>query len=147
MNHQSKALQVLHYFKTINNVLRKQIYKLADDSPFTAPQLSVISLLTYQDGLKVSELSKRSGLSESTISGIVDRLVKQEYLIRKRSETDRRVVNIYLAEGCLEEYEKFRKVKDGFFISLFEDFSEEEVDTILHGLSLLEQKTKEPISE
>jgi DNA-binding MarR family transcriptional regulator len=46
--------------------------------------------------LSLGELSKGMYLHPSTISGVVDRLEKKRYVVRDRTEKDRRVVKVRL---------------------------------------------------
>ncbi len=62
----------------------------------TATQLTVLKLLTEIGDLSLSELSKKMAARNSTITGIIDRMVAAELVQRVRSADDRRVWNIQL---------------------------------------------------
>ena len=62
----------------------------------TGPQVTALKLLEGIGQLSLSDLSERMSAKNSTITGIVDRMVQSDLVERKRSEDDRRVVLIAL---------------------------------------------------
>ncbi|MBA2544562.1 MAG: MarR family transcriptional regulator [Deltaproteobacteria bacterium] len=71
---------------------REQCAKLG----ITATQLNVIKLLQTVGDLSLSELSKRMVATNSTVTGIVDRMVAANLVTREQSVDDRRVWKIKL---------------------------------------------------
>ncbi|MGB6606424.1 MAG: MarR family transcriptional regulator, partial [Atribacterota bacterium] len=66
--------QIISLNRNFNRSLRHEFHGLMQDSGFTFPQLSVISILAKNGKQKVSDISEKMGLSDSTVSGILDRL-------------------------------------------------------------------------
>jgi DNA-binding MarR family transcriptional regulator len=64
----------------------------------TIPQMRLLWALRDQDGLPVGTLAEQLGVNPSTITGHVDRLVKQELVRREEDPIDRRIVRNYLTE-------------------------------------------------
>ena len=64
----------------------------------TATQLNVLKLLEAVGDLSLSELSRRMAAKNSTITGIIDRMVAAELVTREQSAADRRVWNITMTE-------------------------------------------------
>src|SRR6185369_8918650 len=62
----------------------------------TATQLNVLKLLLTVGDLSLSELSRRMAATNSTVTGIVDRMVAAELVAREQSAEDRRVWKIRL---------------------------------------------------
>jgi DNA-binding MarR family transcriptional regulator len=62
----------------------------------TATQLNVLKLLQTVGDLSLSELSKRISATNSTVTGIVDRMVEAKLVAREQSAEDRRVWRIKL---------------------------------------------------
>jgi MarR family transcriptional regulator, organic hydroperoxide resistance regulator len=60
----------------------------------TATQLNVLKLLEEIGDLSLSELSKRIASQNSTVTGIVDRMVDAGLVQRERDDDDRRVWRI-----------------------------------------------------
>ena len=82
--------------------LMREIAKKQDtflmNSDLPVPGLLVLDLLREQDAATMSEISKVLHLSMSSATGIIDKMIEQGYVSRERSEEDRRVVNVILAE-------------------------------------------------
>jgi len=83
--------------------LRRIIKSLEDYSQtvfshfgITGPQLWALKTIYQMGSLSLGELSKGMYLHPSTISGVVDRLEKKRYVVRDRTEKDRRVVKVRL---------------------------------------------------
>jgi DNA-binding MarR family transcriptional regulator len=62
----------------------------------TGPQVTALKLLEGIGRLSLSDLSARMSAKNSTITGLVDRMVRDGLVERQRSEDDRRVVLIGL---------------------------------------------------
>jgi DNA-binding MarR family transcriptional regulator len=100
------AAEVAGALEQIRRTLRASIAAQAREMsvPLTAPQLLAIETLVEElrssrAGLSLSELSKRMGLSHSTVSGIVDRLEARGFLRRAQREDDRRFVEVQLTDA------------------------------------------------
>ena len=64
----------------------------------TATQLNVLKLLQHVGDLSLSELSRRMAATNSTVTGIIDRMVAARLVAREQSADDRRVWRIKLTE-------------------------------------------------
>ncbi len=71
---------------------------LASQFGLTGPQLTVIKLLETFENLSLSSLSERIRAQNSTVTGIIDRMEREELVRRERSTSDRRVVHIRLSD-------------------------------------------------
>ncbi len=83
--------------------LRRIIKSLQDYSQtvfthygITGPQLWALKTIHQMGSLPLGELSKGMCLHPSTVSGVVDRLENKGYVVRDRTEEDRRVVRVRL---------------------------------------------------
>ncbi len=61
-------------------------------------QMAAMQKLRKKDGIAISELAKEMGLLLSSISGLVNRMIKQGLIVKKKDERDSRVSKIYLTE-------------------------------------------------
>lgn len=129
--------QIISLNRNFNRTLRREFHGLMQDSGFTFPQLSVISILAKNGKQKVSDISEKMGLSDSTVSGILDRLEQKGIIERKRNKDDRRVVKIYLSKGSQEIYQEFHRKRKEYFAHLLKKLSEQEINDIIKGLEIL----------
>ncbi|MBM7585133.1 DNA-binding MarR family transcriptional regulator [Bacillus pakistanensis] len=143
MNGQTKIKKVMHSFHEINrgfySVLNNEIAQLG----ITVKQLLVLRTLKEEPDISLGELAERLQVGCSTMSGIVDRLVKAGYLFRERSEKDRRSLLIRLTEKGAEK----QKECDNIFIeqmSKILDIPDKDLEQLLqlHHLLIEKMKTK-----
>ena len=64
----------------------------------TSSQHTVLSALLETNGLSLSEVGNKVFLDKPAITGLADRLEKDNLVERKRTATDRRVICLYLTE-------------------------------------------------
>ena len=60
--------------------------------------IAVMRLLASRDGLKSSEVAARGWWTPGTVTSVVDTLVRDRYVERRREPADRRVVRLYLTD-------------------------------------------------
>ncbi len=65
----------------------------------TATQLNVLKLLEAVGKLSLSELSRRMAATNSTVTGIIDRMVAAGLVVREQSAEDRRVWTIAMTDA------------------------------------------------
>lgn len=87
---------ILRSLRRITRAIDLYSKKLAANHQLTGPQLVCLRVLSQVDQMSPSELSKQISLSQATVTGILDRLERQELLTRQRSSIDKRRVNIKL---------------------------------------------------
>ncbi len=73
----------------------------------TPVQALVLHALYDEEGICAGELGKRLGLDSATLSGVLDRMEENGWLIRNAFKEDKRVVNIFLTD-------KSRQIRDRF---------------------------------
>jgi DNA-binding MarR family transcriptional regulator len=89
------VIETVIYLQTeARRLAREQCQKLG----ITATQLNVIKLLDEIGELSLSELSRRIAAQNSTVTGIVDRMVQSDLVVREQSADDRRVWRIRLTD-------------------------------------------------
>jgi DNA-binding MarR family transcriptional regulator len=64
----------------------------------TATQLNVLKLLDEIGSLSLTELSRRLAAQNSAVTGVVDRMVQADLVVREQSADDRRVWRIRLSD-------------------------------------------------
>jgi DNA-binding MarR family transcriptional regulator len=115
-----------------NNYLTKGV--------ITLPQVWVLRCLTHQRECSMRELADFMKMGLSSVTGMVDRLVKQGLANRRRTEKDRRLVYVDItAKGrkiLREILEQHRETT----LNLFESLTAEERSTYLCILEKLVKK-------
>ncbi len=92
----------------------------------TVPQSFILFALLEQDGQNVKDLANRLSLDSPAITGLLDRLEKEELVERKNDPEDRRALKVYLTgKGRSLGGEIFKSASD-FNRDLNSVFSEDE---------------------
>ena len=98
-------LKILQSLRKIIRSVDIHSRKLSMQHDITAPQLIALLAVAEHGPLTIASISKEVHLSPSTLVGIVDRLEAKDYVVRERSEEDRRQVLISITK----EGKKFAK--------------------------------------
>lgn len=70
----------------------------AQNAGLTPAGLGILRVLTVRDGLKSSEVAARGWSTPATVTSVTDTLVRDGYVERRRDDSDRRVVRLFLTE-------------------------------------------------
>jgi len=134
-----QAEQLKDLLRTLNRKFRQYMMAQTVGCGLTVPQLHLMQELFQNPGITLGELSIRLGLAKSTVSGIVDRLEKQNKVIRKRNEQDRRVVHIDLSPQVKELGHNISLMRTNYLASLLASMTQEEITGLLTGLEKINQ--------
>lgn len=72
--------------------------EILKDFKITIPQLTALCYIINTEGIKIGELSMSMNLSSSTVTELVDRMERNQLVIRKRDQDDKRIYRIYVKE-------------------------------------------------
>ena len=89
--------------------LRDPIATALEELRFTPAQIHTLLWLGEDGALTMGELASRSGTTEKTITGVVDRLEADHFVHRVRSLEDRRVIRVELTPKGLTVHRRFHK--------------------------------------
>lgn len=128
--------RVIFLFKSIHKIYRNQMCEKSRQYGFTGPQIGLIYALHKNPFSTLNELSQQLGLSKSTVSGIVDRLVSQEVVIREVPENNRRTVRLSLSPE-FEQDNILKELMNKYFAGILKDASDEDMAKIICGLETL----------
>ena len=131
MSRQQKLLQL---FREVSGILASRYRSDYGDFKLTMPQLAVLNELVACGPMKVSDLAAQTHCSNSTVSGIVDRLERDGLVHRIRSQEDRRVVVVALRQEASEQIQRWAQA---YAQQLFAGSAEEELNLAVAGLSCL----------
>ena len=92
------AQEVEEHLRVVGKIHRRPLETEIARGGLTGPQLSVVHALIESDRMTLSELSKKVGLSHSTVSGIVDRLEVRRIVERASHESDGRFTRIAVSK-------------------------------------------------
>ena len=103
----------------------------------TMPQAKVLYLLGASGELHMSELVTRLGVSLSTVSGLVDRVVEAGLAVRHDDQADRRQVVVGLTPAGVEFIDRFRELNAREMRGLLQLLDDAELSSVRSALAAL----------
>jgi len=129
-------LRFLKASSTIEATLREN---LRQEFETTLPRFDVMAALSrFEDGLKMSQLSDVLRVSNGNVTGIVDRLSKDGFLVRVPVPGDRRASLVRLTKRGQEEFQQQAMAHEAWVNDMLRDFSPEAAHDISQRLEQLE---------
>ncbi len=99
-------LQELLYALGRRRSLRDPIAGTCEEFQLTPPQVHALLWLGRDGALTMGELARRLGVTEKTVTGVVDRLEREGHVQRERITLDRRVVHCRLTPEGQQTYQQ-----------------------------------------
>jgi DNA-binding MarR family transcriptional regulator len=109
----------------------------------TIPQMRLLWALRDEDGLPVGTLAEHLGVNPSTITGHVDRLVRQGLVRREEDPSDRRIVRNFLTEQGEITVGALRRIAGRYIISILKHLTDDELDRLHTALGDLNRAAAE----
>ena len=81
-------------------------------APLTEGQLNVLELLLESEPMKPSDLIQHLSTTPAAITTILDRMERNELIVRTRDENDRRIVWISVSDKGRTEAERGRSIRN-----------------------------------
>lgn len=139
MNEINSSYEILRIMKHVKDSVKQNIEKQFCELKLTGPQGMLVGILAHFGEMKVSDLSEKMGLSNSTVSGIIDRLENHGYVERTRSEEDRRVVIVKLTTDTKAKIKGHFQSMNEQITSIISFATQEELNKILIGFQTLDE--------
>lgn len=99
---------------------------------------SILSVLYKEDnGLMMKEIANLIGKNKSTVTELVNKLVKLGYIKKEKSQADKRVTLISLTEKGKSIRDTFDTISQNLVKTAYQDFTDEEEETFLRLLKKL----------
>lgn len=123
-------------FKDIHKKFREHMCEKSRQMGITGPQLTLILVLYKNPFITLNELSDHLGLTKSTVSAIVERLVSQGIVIREIPRDNRRIVKLSVSQDFLESNDLL-DLKNKYLTDILKGAHADEIDAIIAGLEKL----------
>ena len=99
-------------------------------------------IIIPDDGIEMSELARALGLENSSVTRLIARLERNNYVIRKKSKADKRSINVFLDQkGALLQTDIEKKI-DEVGNQIFLKNNQVEKELYLENLSLFQWSLK-----
>ncbi|HLP47740.1 MAG TPA: MarR family winged helix-turn-helix transcriptional regulator [Candidatus Kapabacteria bacterium] len=109
-------------------------WRMMEETGLSPAEYNGIAALKPHENINGSDLSQKMALSPSRASRVLDKMVKNGYLLRENDAHDRRKCTISLAKKGLDIKKKIAKLKTDCEQKIRERLSEPEIEAITAGL-------------
>lgn len=103
----------------------------------TGPQLVILQEIASKSQISVTELGRAISLSQGTVTDILSRLEKKGLIFKKKSENDKRRIELYITDDCERLLEQAPPPLQETFLEQFDAISDWEQMMILSSLQRL----------
>ncbi len=94
---------------------------------FNGAQGRILFVLWNEDNLPIVELSKRTSLAKTTLTTMLDRMEKSEFIHRIYDRTDRRQIRIQITDKARALQGKYDEVSEIMGKIFYQGFTDEEI--------------------
>jgi len=109
-------------------------------------QASVLDHLDEREGTALFDLARHMGVTASTMSLTVDRLVRGGWVVRERSREDARRVDLRLTEAGVRIKRQQKVLEPALVSAVLERLDERKRKQALRGLEILAEASREVAS-
>src|SRR5579883_334016 len=104
------------------------------DLGLTMPTLKVLYLLRQDPGTPAGALASMLGVTPSTVTGLVDRLVKQNLVSRHEDRQDRRLVRNFLTEDGLRAINDLERQSRAIMTNIVDELDDDALAGLVQAL-------------
>jgi len=126
---------IIDNIRRVFQVVHEQARKAEHATGLTSPQLWAIKTIAQESPIMVSEIARRMYLHPATVVGILDRLEKQNLVIRIRSTEDRRVVRVDLTAKGRALLQKAPEVAQNLIVAGLEKLPQRNLNKIASSVN------------
>jgi DNA-binding MarR family transcriptional regulator len=127
-------ISVTKRLRQIAHELDKHSKYLQEKYHVTVPQIITLREIYEHGPVSFSELTDIVSLNNSTVTGIVDRLERQNLVRRTRTAQDRRRIDVVITEEGIDFVKRIPPPIQESLITGLENMSAEQVETILWSI-------------
>ena len=113
--------------------------QLVKTTGLTAPQILLLQTIRDKGEVTIGELANEISLSQATVTTILDRLEKRNFIYRERSKEDKRKVHAYLTDEGIGILKDAPMPLQDQFARQFNDLQQWEKSMIIAALQRIAQ--------
>jgi DNA-binding MarR family transcriptional regulator len=123
-------------YQQVSHLFRKNEFKV------TIEQFSVLTLLWYEDGIKQQDIANRLNRDKTTITRVINNMVKQNLVVKVPDKTDRRVYGIYLTHYGKELESQMVNTAGEVYVNMLKGLSDKEIAEVTRILNKIDLNLK-----
>lgn len=126
----SSSLDVYRALRSASHYIKKDLRNKLVNHGITWPQFHALYHIGEEDGIAINELAKELKCNASNMTGLIDRMVENNWVYRKQCEHDRRIWLIKLTQEGAELRDKLIPIHHDNIKKRMEILSDEELTTL-----------------
>jgi DNA-binding MarR family transcriptional regulator len=134
--------KVVELDRQIHRVIRRHSSDAWMGLNLTVPQIKTLFFISNEHGTNPTRLATALRVTPPNVTGIVDRLVEQGFLVRRDSPKDRRALLLQITEKGESILSDLRERRTSIMREILEYLNAEELSQIVKGLSQLARVTR-----
>ena len=130
------------FLQTVNQYGQLEKHLHTADQELCLSEIHTVAAVGAQEGINITALAKKQGISKSAVSQMVSKLVKKGYIIKKPSpETENEVVLELTQKGedVRAEHEKQHQWLQEQLSAIFEKYPPDTMDTLVRLFGDMQQ--------
>ncbi|WP_411843337.1 MarR family winged helix-turn-helix transcriptional regulator [Salinicoccus sp. HZC-1] len=124
LSNQELSLKLYVVMHHAYNSLQNQSFKDMKQHGLNPTEFAVLELLYNKGPQQVQQIGERVLIASSSITYVVNKLIKEDYVVRKQYEEDRRISYVYLKQSGKElmdeifprHAERLEQITDGLTV-------------------------------
>ena len=137
------AVAVSRQLQRVAGVLARCVERGLAPVGVTLPQVAALDLVARADGpMTVTRLASELGWEQQGLTGLLDRLEKQDLVRRVRDLPDRRAIRLELTEAGEAKLAAARPAEEACATALVADLSPEQLVWLTAALEAVEQRAQ-----
>lgn len=110
---------------------KRLMSKHLDRLNITYSQLMVLRVASQEPGITAKEILMQMDTDKATLSGVLARLERDNYIYRVKNEKDKRIQNIFVSEGSEKLCTEVSIIEKACISDLISGITEEEAENFL----------------
>jgi len=121
--------------------MKKMLDSNLSEFNVTSSQATILNTLASNDGQSLSDIGKSVHLDKPAITGLADRMEHDGLVERRRTSSDRRIIQLFLTEKGKRLYKKIEKIIVRVDEKLVKTLTNQEINTLHKMLQNIWDKT------
>ena len=113
------------------------INALQAESNKPASHIQLLSMLSHEESLSITQISERFEIAKPNITPMVDRMISEGLVVRTRSERDKRIVSVVICDKGRECLRRIQENARRVLTNWAEDIPDSDIAELYHALQTI----------
>ncbi len=123
--------------RRVSSTVKRRGRDILADFKITTPQFNALLVLRREGDLTIGELGERLFLACSTATDLVDRMERNELVLRIRDTRDRRVIRMKVLDKGHQMVKEVLEARATYLNGVLSQISDEECTEIIKSMNML----------